>query len=133
MTTDGAGDELDEYSLVRPLGSGAMGEVFLGHDRVLDRPVAIKFIRAAAPDRVARERFLTEARAIARLQHPNVVTLFRAGESRGRPYLVSEFVRGQSLDQCPRPLQSDQALAIARGLARGLAAVHRRGVLHRDL
>lgn len=125
--------ELDEYRLIRPLGHGAMGEVFLGHDTVLDRPVAIKLIRALEPGSRARERFLIEARAIARLQHPNVVTVFRVGEAAGQPYLVSELIRGQSLAAWETPVPWQRALAIGIGLARGLAAAHRSGVLHRDI
>src|SRR4051812_4815264 len=89
--------ELEEYRLLRPLGHGAMGQVYLAHDTLLDRPVAIKFI-AGDPDPAARERFFVEARAIARLSHPNVVAIHRVGEVRGRPYLVSELVRGTPLD-----------------------------------
>src|ERR1700687_6017971 len=63
-------ERFDEYRVLRALGRGAMGQVYLGHDTLLDRAVAIKFIAAVEPDERARERFLIEARAIARLQHP---------------------------------------------------------------
>src|SRR5689334_3428287 len=76
----------DGYFIVRLLGRGGMGEVYLAQDTVLERPVAIKFIGALAPGVVARERFLREARAIARLQHPNVVMVHKAGEVEGLPY-----------------------------------------------
>ena len=126
--------ELGEYQIVRPLGRGGMGLVFLGHDPVLDRPVAIKLIATTAPSTAARERFLIEARAIARLAHPNVVAVYRAGETRdGRPYLVQELVRGHSLDRVTPPLPAAEVRRIGVELARGLAAAHRRGVLHRDL
>jgi serine/threonine protein kinase/formylglycine-generating enzyme required for sulfatase activity len=123
----------EEYRLVRPLGRGAMGHVWLAEDTLLGRPVAVKFIAAAQPSPEARERFLTEARAVARLQHPHVVSLFRVGTVEGRPYLVSEYLRGEPLHALPRPLPSERVLALGVGLARGLAAAHRRGVLHRDL
>lgn len=126
-------EALDEYRLLQPLGRGAMGRVFLARDTVLDRLVAIKFIAALEPDAVTRERFLVEARAVARLQHPNVVSVFRIGQCGGQPYLVSEYVRGQSLDRRPRPLPHREVLAIARGLASGLAIAHRYNVLHRDI
>jgi eukaryotic-like serine/threonine-protein kinase len=71
--------EIDEFRLLRKLGRGGMGQVYVGHDTVLDRPVAIKFIASGDPDVTARERFLIEARAIARLQHPNVVAVYRVG------------------------------------------------------
>jgi serine/threonine protein kinase/formylglycine-generating enzyme required for sulfatase activity len=125
--------EFDEYRILRPLGQGGMGQVFLGQDTLLDRPVAIKFIAAADPDATARERLLTEARAIARLRHPNVVGIYRVGEVAGRPYLAYEFVRGDPLDRLPRPMPWERALAIGIGLARGLGAAHRQGVLHRDI
>jgi eukaryotic-like serine/threonine-protein kinase len=125
-------DEFDEYRLVRLLGRGTMGEVYLAHDSLLDRPIAVKFVRAAK-DPVARARFFDEARAIARLQHPNVVAIFRIAEVAGHPYLVSEYVRGRPLDQLDRPAPSRQVLEIALDLAHGLAAAHRCGVLHRDV
>src|SRR5215470_20352621 len=95
--------EFEEYKLVRELGRGAMGEVWLAQDTLLDRPVAIKFV-TNEPDAGAYERIFVEARAIARLSHPNVVAIHRVGEVRRRPYLVSEYVRGTSLDKVARPL-----------------------------
>src|SRR3977135_3381735 len=88
-------DQFDEFRLVRSLGHGAMGQVYLAHDSLLDRPVAVKFPRAD-PAMVAR--FFDEARAIARLQHPNVVAIYRVAEIAGHPYLVTEYVRGRALD-----------------------------------
>lgn len=122
-----------EYRLLQPLGRGAMGEVYLAHDTVLDRLVAVKFIAGVAPDEVQRERFRTEARAIARVQHPNVVGIHRVGEVRDRPYLVSEFLRGESLDRLARPVPWTRVRELGVGLAKGLSAAHRQGVLHRDL
>lgn len=124
---------LDEYRLVQLVGRGGMGEVYLAHDEILDRPVAVKLISGIDPDPSARERFLLEARAAARLQHPNVLTVYRVGELEGRPYLITEFIRGQGLDQVPKPLPWARVLSLGIGLARGLAAAHRRGVLHRDI
>jgi formylglycine-generating enzyme required for sulfatase activity len=124
-------DEFDEYRLIRLIGRGASGLVYLAHDTLLDRLVAVKFITALDPDAVSR--FLIEARAAARLQHPNVVTLYRVGQLDERPYMVSEFIRGQSMDRISKPVSPERALELAIGLARGLAAAHRRGVLHRDI
>src|SRR5262245_3274793 len=124
----------DEYRVVRLLGRGAMGQVYLAEDTLLDRLVAVKFIAARVPrDDHRRERFRIEARAIARLHHPNVVIVHRVGEVDGQPYLVSEYVRGERLDKLARPVAWPRLLAIAIDLARGLAAVHRGGVLHRDI
>ena len=125
--------EVEEYRIIRPLGAGSMGIVFLAHDTLLDRAVAIKFVSALEVSAGKRERFFTEARAVARLSHPNVVTVYRVGEVRERPYLVSEYVRGTSLAALTEPVASPRALRIAIGLARGLGAAHRRGVLHRDI
>jgi serine/threonine protein kinase len=110
-----------------------MGQVYLAHDTLLDRPVAVKFISSGAPDAAQRERFRTEARAVARVQHPNVVAVHRVGEVGTRPYLISEFVQGESLERVSKPQPWARVLAIGIGLARGLAAAHRGGVLHRDI
>src|SRR5689334_3500436 len=125
-------ESFEEYRLVQPLGSGAMGQVYLAHDSLLDRPVAVKFPRAAT-DRETRDRFISEARAIARLQHPNVVAVYRVAEVASHPYLVSEYVRGKTLDRLERPMPWRKVHAIAVDLARGLSAAHRCGVLHRDV
>lgn len=125
--------QVDEFRILRLLGRGAMGQVFLARDMLLERIVAIKFIADPEPDIAMRERLLSEARAIARLQHPNVVAIFTVGELAGRSYLVSEYVRGRSLAIVEKPLARELVVSIAKDLARGLAAAHRRGVLHRDL
>src|SRR5438105_894289 len=102
-----------------------MGQVYLAHDVLLDRQVAVKFIAAMQPDAVERQRFLIEARAIARLQHPNVVAIHRIGEVDGRPYIISEFVHGTSLSEVPLPLPWERALRIGIALSSGLFAAHR--------
>src|SRR4051794_33276113 len=114
--------EVEEYRLIRVLGSGAMGRVYLAEDRLLDRLVAIKFIAAPAPTAQTRARFFTEARAAARITHANVVAIYRVAEFRRQPFLVSEYVRGQSLAELTRPLHSEQVVRLASDLARGLAA-----------
>src|SRR5439155_5320898 len=125
--------EFAEYRLVEALGHGEMGHVYLAYDRLLAREVAVKFVSALEPDAGARERFLIEARAAARVQHPNVVTIYRVGELDQQPYLITEFVRGKTLEALEKPVPSERALAIGLDLARGLAAAHRNGVLHCDL
>jgi serine/threonine protein kinase/formylglycine-generating enzyme required for sulfatase activity len=128
-----AGD-IDEFRLIRVLGRGGMGAVYLAHDTLLDRHVAIKLIRSDSGDAAERARFLVEARAIARLSHPNVVAIYRAGTARaGQPYLAQELIRGQSLAELPRPVPVPRACELGLGVARGLAAAHRRGILHRDV
>ncbi|HEX8112187.1 MAG TPA: protein kinase, partial [Kofleriaceae bacterium] len=126
-------ENFDEYRLIKALGRGSMGQVWLAHDTVLDRLVAVKFIAELPVHDASRQRFLTEARAAARVQHPNIIAAYRVGEIGARPYLISEYVRGDSLDTIARPVAWPQLLEIAIGLARGLAAAHRQGVLHRDL
>ncbi|NTX05334.1 SUMF1/EgtB/PvdO family nonheme iron enzyme [Myxococcus sp. CA040A] len=123
--------EFDEYRIVRPIGRGRTGRVYLAQDTLLERPVAVKFIPALGSNALAR--FLVEARAAARIQHPNVVTLYRVGQLDEQPYLISEFIRGVSLDRLVKPLRWERVLTIGRDLARGLSAAHRRGVLHRDI
>lgn len=95
---------LEEYKILRPLGSGTMGQVYKAQDTVLGRSVAVKFLLAENPNEAACERFLIEARAIARIQHPNVLSIYRVGVVNGRPYLVGEFLRGQSLDKATLPM-----------------------------
>lgn len=126
-------EEFDEYRLVRPLGRGATGRVYVAYDTVLARQVAVKFVATAAPGPVAHAQVIGEARAAARLQHPNVVTVHRVGMLGEQPYLVSELVRGQPLDKLAKPLPWSRALELGVGLARGLAAAHAEGVLHRDI
>jgi formylglycine-generating enzyme required for sulfatase activity len=125
--------EIEEYRLVRLLGSGAMGRVYLAEDRLLDRLVAIKFIAAGGTSKGARDRFFTEARAAARITHANVVAVYRVAEFKRQPFLVAEYVRGRSLAELSFPVDRVRFIEIARDLARGLAAAHRRGVLHRDI
>jgi len=125
--------EFDDYVLIQPLGRGGMGLVYLAQDTVLARQIAIKFIGAREPDTETRQRFLIEARAAARVQHPNVVSIYRVGEFADRPYLVTEFARGQTLDHLKKPAAWRRVLPIGIDLARGLAAAHRKGVLHCDI
>ncbi len=128
-----AAEAFDGYRLIELLGRGGMGEVWRAHDGLLDRWVAIKFLTNAEADADARRRFLVEGRAIARLQHPSVVQVYRVGERAGRPYLVSEYVPGRALDQLPLPLPPHEVFRIALEVARGLSVAHHRGVLHRDV
>lgn len=122
-----------EYRLLWSLGRGGMGEVFLGHDVLLDRKVAIKFINSTPDNTELREQYLNEARVGARLQAPNVVTIHRIGEIDGLPYIVSEYVPGRNLAQLPRPMPWPRVLSLALDLSKGLAVAHERGILHRDI
>ncbi len=124
---------MDGFELVELLGEGGMGRVYLARERSLDRLVAIKFMTVAPTMPGARARFRAEARALARLNHPNVVGVYRFNEVEGRPYIAYEYVRGKSLDRIAKPIRWTASLVIAASVARGLAAVHRAGLLHRDI
>ena len=126
--------QFDGYELRGCIGKGAMGRVYKAYEHGLHRLVAIKFVEAVdRSEPQVYERFLLEARAIARLQHPNVVAIYRIGEVQGRPYIAYEWVKGETLDQLALPLLGERVLQIGIGLARGLAAVHQHNVLHRDI
>ncbi len=128
-----ASQVFDDFRLVRLLGQGGMGAVWLGHDTLLDRPVALKFLSNPEEGTQGRTRLLAEARALARVHHPNVAAVYRIGEVEGQPYIASEYIDGVSLAQMMPPLPWRSVLEIGLGLARGLAAVHRQGVLHCDI
>lgn len=138
-TGDGPGgtwtppSEFDEFRLERLLGRGGMGMVYLAHDTTLDRHVAVKFIADSQPKPWVQKYFENEARVLARIQHPNVVSVLRVGRVGEHPYIVSEYVTGSSLAELPLPIPWRQALGLGLGLVRGLAEAHRQGVLHRDL
>ncbi|MCB9592750.1 MAG: protein kinase [Sandaracinaceae bacterium] len=127
-----------KYRIGKLLGEGGMGQVRLATDEALDREVAIKLIR---PDLVAvssvRADFLAEARAMARLVHPNVVGVYAVGELDGVPYLVMEYIPGRSLAELLRErrgaLGIDEATFILDQVCRGLAAMHMAGLVHRDV
>ena len=108
-----AGRVIQTYSVISRIGTGGMGEVYLARDRKLDRPVAIKFLSSAVTiDRDRLRRFHAEARAISALNHPNILVIHDFGEFDGRPFMVTEFVEGQTL----RQRLADGALASGEGL-----------------
>jgi serine/threonine-protein kinase len=113
-----------------------MGEVYRARDTSLSRDVALKILTAEATGDSARlRRFQTEAQASAALSHPNIVSVFDAGEEGGTPYIVSELVEGTTLAGAlaPGPLPTARLLDLAVGIAEGLAAAHAQGIVHRDL
>lgn len=125
--------QFDEFRVSRPIGEGTMGAVYLCTDTRLYRRVAVKFLKGLSLDSSLSDRFWIEARAIAQLSHPNVVTIYRTGEVNSVPYLASEYIEGRSLERLPLPLDLPLLLQVALGVSQGLAAAHRRGILHRDL
>jgi TolB-like protein len=131
-----AGDGVGRYEVVGPIGAGGMGEVFRARDARLEREVAIKVLPAAMardPDRLAR--FQREARAVAALNHPHIVTIYSVEEADGINFLTMELVEGQPLDRliCTGGLTVEQIVEIAGPLADALAAAHDKGIVHRDL
>ncbi|HNO67726.1 MAG TPA: SUMF1/EgtB/PvdO family nonheme iron enzyme [Pseudomonadota bacterium] len=123
----------DGYRVLWTISRTEHSSLCMGQDTVLDRPVQIRFLDVAEHVKDQRDRFVAEARAVAKVQHPNVMTVHRVGTIDSRPYIISEYVRGQTVEQLPKPLPWRQVLPIATAAARGLAAAHRRGVLHRSL
>jgi serine/threonine protein kinase len=125
------------YRLEAKLGSGGMSTVYLARDTTLDRSVAVKVMHremSEQPDQL--ERFRQEARAVAKLSHPNVVAVIDAGEDGGHPYIVFEYVEGETLKQRIArvgALDPQEALAYAIEIARGLTVAHARKMVHRDI
>jgi len=124
------------FDIVRPLGQGGMGSVWLARDRLLDRLVAIKVLLTSAASDATRERFLREARTAAKLSHPNIVPVHRADESNGQVWFSMGFVDGESLGDRIRErgaLPFTDVVRILREAAWALAYAHARGVIHRDV
>jgi eukaryotic-like serine/threonine-protein kinase len=125
------------YRVLEPLGTGAMGVVLLAQDESLDRRVAIKFIHPELLGSALRERFTAEARAMARVSHPNVLQIYAFGEHGDAPYFVMEVVEGQTIEQwlleCDSVPDLDVALSILDGTCRGVAAIHAADTIHFDI
>jgi eukaryotic-like serine/threonine-protein kinase len=125
------------YRLDARIGSGGMSTVYRAFDQTLERQVAIKLLhRQIADDPDQLERFRREARAVAQLSHPHIVTVIDAGEEEGRPYIVFEYVQGETLKELIKregPLDVDEAAAYAIEVARALGYAHSRNIVHRDV
>jgi eukaryotic-like serine/threonine-protein kinase len=129
------GATLGQYRIEATIGEGGMGVVFRALDTKLGRPVAIKFLSDELADAAARRRFQREAQMASSLNHPNILTVYDAGEFEGRQYLVTEFVDGGTLrDWYKRQPRSWEDVAeLLTGVADGLATAHDAGILHRDI
>jgi tetratricopeptide (TPR) repeat protein/predicted Ser/Thr protein kinase len=128
------GAALGRYTILEPLGAGAMGVVYTAYDAELDRAVAIKLLRPRAGDAETASRLAREARAMAKISHPAVVSVFDAGVLDGRPFVAMELVKGETLaawrarkERTPREI-----VALFAACGRGLAAAHAAGLVHRD-
>src|SRR5207249_2760102 len=127
-----------KYDIVRPIGKGAMGMVYLAHDTVLERDVALKVMVAQiADDPELIQRFSREAKAVAKMTHPNVVMVFDLGtHTDGSPYIAMELLKGQDLQKAmrtPPPMSHERKVAIIVQVLAGLAHAHQAGIVHRDI
>jgi serine/threonine protein kinase len=130
------GKTLSHYRILKKIGQGGMGEVFLAKDSLLRCKVALKFLTPAMQrDPVARKRFMREARSAAALNHPYICHVTEVAESDGRDFIVMEYVDGQSLkDRLRRgPLPLNKLLVIAIEVAEALEVAHGKGIIHRDI
>ncbi|HEX7625660.1 MAG TPA: protein kinase, partial [Gaiellaceae bacterium] len=127
----------DRYELEELVGTGGMSSVYRAHDRLLDRKVALKVLHQQyTGDEEHVERFRREARSVATLSHPNIVTVIDRGEHDGRQFIVFEYIEGENLKRLierggPAPVET--ALGLAIQVARGLSFAHQRGLVHRDV
>jgi serine/threonine-protein kinase len=129
--------KIGRYEIIERVGRGGMGAVYRGRDTILDREVAIKVMSSDfAADETSRPRFYREARAAAKLQHRNIVTIFEFGEEDETPFIVMEFLRGQDLSKRMRtepPLTLEEKIEVIAELCTGLHFAHEQGVIHRDV
>jgi serine/threonine protein kinase len=127
------GTRIHQYELIRQLGSGGMGTVFLARDTRLGRRVAIKFLHSTKPE--VTQRFILEARTTARCSHENIVIIYEVGEFQGNPFMVLEYLQGQPLNKviAGQRLPPLRAVELMAPVVRALAAAHEQGIVHRDL
>jgi len=129
---------IGKYEILEPIGKGAMGVVYLAHDTILERDVALKLmVPQIADDPELHDRFKREAKAVAKMAHPNVVAVFDLGQhTDGSPYIAMELLKGQDLQKAMRgqpPLTLERKLSIMVQVLAGLAHAHAAGIVHRDI
>jgi TolB-like protein/Tfp pilus assembly protein PilF/predicted Ser/Thr protein kinase len=130
------GDTISHYKILKRIGSGGMGEVYLAEDTKLNRKVALKFLPVQlASDEEFTERFTREAQAAAALNHPNIITVYEVSEYENRPFIAMEYVEGESLKDliAREELSIGEALDVALQISDGLAVAHQTGIVHRDI
>lgn len=131
-----AGTKTGHYQIIEKIGAGGMGEVYLAQDTRLDRRVALKFMPAQyVNDRDFVSRFRREAQAAARLDHPNIVTVFEVGDHAGRPFIAMQYVEGKNLYDLAHgaPLAMHKTIDMAIKICDGLQKAHGIGIVHRDI
>ncbi|MFO0552724.1 MAG: protein kinase [Polyangiaceae bacterium] len=129
-----AGERISKYIVESPLGSGGMGRVYVAHDPVLDRRVALKVLKRRVESSSAEAALLTEARAVAALHHPNIVSIFDAGVDGDRLFLAMELVNGPSFTEWVRTHRSSEEIVeLVAQVGEGLRAMHEAGLVHRDV
>ncbi len=128
---------MKHYKIIELLGSGAMGKVYLAFDPVLERDVAIKVMhRHLSSDKKTNERFIQEARAVASLKHPNIVTIYEAGKAKQGRYIVMEYVPGKPLSDLLNSkgmVDTKFAIELITQILSGLKCAHDKGIFHRDI
>lgn len=130
------GKTISHYKILDKLGEGGMGVVYKAEDTKLRRTVALKFLRSEAVESgELKTRFLHEAETAAKLDHPNICTVYEIDEAEGHTFIAMACVEGESLQQkvATRPLPLEQALEIALQIGQGLQAAHRKEIVHRDI
>lgn len=128
--------KVSHYTIVRKIGSGGMGEVYLAEDISLNRKVALKFLAShLCQDADCRARFKREAQAAAKLNHPSIVTVYEVSEFNGRPFFAMEHVERQPLSELIKQgdCQLDKAIDLSLQICEGLQEAHKAGIIHRDI
>lgn len=121
----------DRYDFEKLLGQGGMGAVYKARDKRLHRIVALKFIRGADPNMIMR--FIQEARAQARIGHPNVCKVYEVGEVQGQSYIAMQYVDGKSLDKAGASMSLTEKVVIMQKVAEAMHEAHKLGIIHREL
>ena len=129
-------EKIGIFEVIRQIGTGGMGHVYLGRDPELDRQVAIKVIREEVHDQEVLDRFFREARSAAALRHANIITVYASGEENHRPYIAMEYIEGESFADIikqRRDIPLNEKVSYLEQLCAGLAFAHKAGIVHRDV
>ena len=128
--------KIGNFEVIKQIGAGGMGAVYLGRDAELNRQVAIKVIREEVHDQEVLDRFFREARAAAALRHPNIITIYASGQHDHQPYIAMEFIDGESMADIIRKrkqLTLAEKLTYLDQICAGLNFAHKAGIVHRDI